>query len=605
MTGCCWTSPWTCGPPAPTRWPGGWWTPTTSRWARAGAAPPLAAGSGQIRLAFDGREIHDRNRPGPWRLVDVALSTATTPAALVHLEPSLGTTTAADPAKFEHPVVTVGDQFAEQLVDANTDCVYDKLRVAGSVTVETAGSYQVNARLVAADGTQVSAFNNTLSLTGTMPLWLDFPGAAIGASGKDGPYRVVDLHIYPVATPDFPQANPNAAATYLDVHTTAPYRPAQFTGSYCGQYQAVAPARIVSAHSVAANDTYTFSPLGQAGIPTEGVGAVAFQLSTRSTSSSGHLTVFPAGQALPGTSNVNYQPNKSTTDMVVSKLGSNGQLSIHNTGTAGTTTNLYVDVVGYYEAVGAAPTNGGGSTYVPLATPARIVNAAPVAPGDAGSITVAPLDQAGIPTSNVTGVVAQLIVRSTSSGYASVYPDGQTRPGTADVNFGSDNYPYANQVHATLGAGGRFRIRTSAAATVWVDVVGYFQAPPGPAAGRTLVALTPSRLVNNYTVAANGSPGDSYTLRPLGQAGVPTSGVSAVVFTLTAVSTTTSGTGNGGLVVYPAGSPSQTGSVYYPRGGAYPALQTARIGTNGQITIHNFGNVAARIYVDISGYYKT
>jgi hypothetical protein len=206
-----------------------------------------------------------------------ALSTVTTPATLVDLKPSLGTTTATDPATFEHPVVTVDNQFTEQLVDANADCVYDQLRVAGMVTVETAGSYQVNARLVADDGTQVAQIATTRSLTGTMPSWLDFPGSTIRASGKNGPYRAVDLHIYPVA-------RPNAAATYLDVYTTWPYRMDQLTVSSCGrgQYVPLTPMRIegtaAAGRALGAGATYTMSVLGRGGIPASGVSAVAFQL---------------------------------------------------------------------------------------------------------------------------------------------------------------------------------------------------------------------------------------------------------------------------------------------------------------------------------------
>ena len=181
----------------------------------------LAAGAGSITLAFDGQEIHDRQRPGPWRLVDVTLSTAATPETLVDFKPDLGTTTLADPAVFEHPTVTIAPGFTDQGIDDNADGVYDHLQVTGSVTVETTDTYAINARLIAPDGTEVARTQDTRSLTGTAPLVLDFPGAPIRASGKDGPYRVADLNVYSLT-------NPNAGITVVDAYTTGPYTSTQF-----------------------------------------------------------------------------------------------------------------------------------------------------------------------------------------------------------------------------------------------------------------------------------------------------------------------------------------------------------------------------------------
>ncbi len=263
---------------------------------------------------------------------------------------------------------------------------------------------------------------------------------------------------------------------------------------------------------------------------------------------------------------------------------------------------VFADVVGYYVFSPQAST---ASTYVPL-TPTRILGPADITTaGD--SIPVAPLGKGGIPTTGVSAVVAHVIVRSGTSGNATVYPDGVTKPGTWDASFGTDYY-YANLVPAKLGSNGQFRISTSVAARVYVDVVGYFRTPAGTAGESTPVGLRPWRIVDPVSVPA----GATYTLSPLGTQSpdgtrnIPSTGVAAVAFTLTACASAI-----GAISVYPAGvTDPGTGNLYYhPSYNGYPTcwslLQSAKLGSNGQIVLHNRGNVPVSISVDVDGYYRT
>lgn len=348
-----------------------------------------------------------------------------------------------------------------------------------------------------------------------------------------------------------------------------------------GQYVPLTPARIVSAQAVGAGATYTLSPLGKGGVPATGVSAVRFQLSVRGAAS-GSLTVWPAGVAKPGTSNVNFSTNVGVTGAVLVKLGTAGQVSIANN-SAGAAT-IYVDVVGYTLAAGAAT---GGSGYVSM-TPVRLVDAQAVPAG--GSVAVAP-SPVDIPTANVTAVVAHLTVRSTTAGLAVTYPDGVARPNTADLNYDSVSYN-TTLVTAKLGANGQFRVFTSTAATVYVDVIGYYHRE----AGATFVGTTPSRVV-----VVNVPAGHTYSLSLLGKGGVPASGVSAVAFTLTGL-----GTANGTLVVYPEEADRPAVADGHVRAtGYWPVLQVARLGTGGRVSIYNSSAAATRIYVDVAGYFAT
>jgi len=370
-----------------------------------------------------------------------------------------------------------------------------------------------------------------------------------------------------------------------------------------GRYVPLAPTRILSGVKFDSLLRWiNLGFLGRGGVPSSGVSAVAFQM-TASFVGPGGLSIddgdpWPTGYTNVLTGNDGSQDGK--TDLVVAKLSSDGTVSIRYWGNTGAL--AFVDVVGYYVLSPQAST---ASTYVPL-TPARILNAADITAGS--SIPVAPLGKGGIPTTGVTAVVAHVIVRSATRGTATVYPDGVTKPGTWDVSFGTDYY-YANLVPAKLGSNGQFRISTSTAARVYVDVVGYFRTPAGTTAESTFVGLRPWRIVSGVTVPAGGT----YTLRPLGTQspdgtrGIPSTGVAAVASTLTACASAI-----GAISVYPAGvTDPGTGNLYYHNAASdgsktcWSLLQSAKVGSNGQILLHNRGTVPVTISVDADGYYRT
>jgi hypothetical protein len=369
-----------------------------------------------------------------------------------------------------------------------------------------------------------------------------------------------------------------------------------------GRYVPVTPTRILSGFIVDLTRAgVTLAPLGKGGVPSSGVSAVAFQL-TAAFDFPGALSVDDGGGFGTGTLALtdSIGQQQGVTNLVVAKLSSAGTVSIRYSQGNGAAL-VFADVVGYYVFSPQAST---ASTYVPL-TPARILNAADITAG--GSIPVAPLGKGGIPTTGVTAVLAHVIVRSGARGNATVYPDGATKPGTWDVYFGTDYY-YANLVPAKLGSNGQFRISTSVAARVYVDVVGYFRTPAGTTGESTFVGLRPWRIVSGVTVPA----GATYTLSPLGAQSpdgtraIPSTGVAAVAFTLTACASAI-----GAISVYPAGvTDPATGNLYYhPSYNGHPTcwslLQSAKLGSNGQIVLHNRGSVSVSISVDVDGYYRT
>ena len=81
------------------------------------------------------------------------------------------------------------------------------------------------------------------------------------------------------------------------------------------------------------------------------------------------------------------------------------------------------------------------------------------------------LGRAGVPASGVAGVVLNVLTRAAFGGSVTVWKDGLSPAGAAQVHFGS--VPTSGQVTVPVGTGGRVAISTSKAAAVRVDVAGY------------------------------------------------------------------------------------------------------------------------------------
>ncbi|HUR18240.1 MAG TPA: CAP domain-containing protein, partial [Acidimicrobiales bacterium] len=85
---------------------------------------------------------------------------------------------------------------------------------------------------------------------------------------------------------------------------------------------------------------------GRGGIPSTGVSAVVLNVTVTQPTAPSYLTVFPTGEARPVTANLNFGPGQTVPNLVVAKLGANGQVSVFN---AAGTTHVIADVAGWYD----------------------------------------------------------------------------------------------------------------------------------------------------------------------------------------------------------------------------------------------------------------
>lgn len=109
--------------------------------------------------------------------------------------------------------------------------------------------------------------------------------------------------------------------------------------------------------------TNNLTVLGRAGIPISGVSAVALTVTVTDPTGPGFVTVWPAGSSLPNASNLNLNPGKSISNQVITKVGTDNQVSIYVYSGYGSA-NVVVDVSGYFLIT---------SDFVAL-TPARLLD---------------------------------------------------------------------------------------------------------------------------------------------------------------------------------------------------------------------------------------
>jgi hypothetical protein len=81
-------------------------------------------------------------------------------------------------------------------------------------------------------------------------------------------------------------------------------------------------------------------------IPATGVGAVVLNMTPVQPTSPGYLTVWPAGATQPLASSLNLNPGATIPNLVIAKVGTQGQVSIYNGGAA--PANVVVDIQGWF-----------------------------------------------------------------------------------------------------------------------------------------------------------------------------------------------------------------------------------------------------------------
>lgn len=383
-------------------------------------------------------------------------------------------------------------------------------------------------------------------------------------------------------------------------------------------YQALNPARLLDTRpgqqtadgqfaatgAVAPGGSLNLTVLGRGGVPATGVKAVVLNVTATQPTTFGFLTVHPKGEARPLASNLNFAAGQTAANLVVAKVGADGQVTIYNQ--VGST-HLIADVMGWFPTTAA---------FTPL-TPARLYDTRPgettvdgVGAGGGivpqGSVrTIKVTERGGVPAAGVGSVVLNVTATGpTGPGFLTVYPNGESRPLASNVNF-TTGQTVPNTVIAKVGTGGLVTVYNDTNTThVIVDVSGWFPTTS------TYHGLTPARLLDTRpgqpTVdgASSGEgalpPADATVVTVTNRGGVGSTDVGAVVLNITVTAPTTGGF----LTVYPTGGTRpQTSNLNFSAGQTVANLVVTKVGSNGRVSIYNSSG-STHVVADVAGWFE-
>ncbi len=270
--------------------------------------------------------------------------------------------------------------------------------------------------------------------------------------------------------------------------------------------------------------------------------------------------------------------------------------------------------------------SGNGLMFFPLPQPVRLLETRagftgctmPGVPINAnGTLTLpARTTCAGIPAV-AAAVTGNITVVPSGPGFLTLFPSSATQPTVANSNFGAGEI--TNHVFTVgLGAGdGAFKIFSSAATHVIVDVTGYY-APPGTGGLYFHPLATPVRLLETRagftgciapgtqligTGNPNADPNLDLLLQGRAPVAAPCSSIPATAQVLVGNATSVLPTGGGYLTIYPSGGTRPAvASSNYAGGDVINGPFAVKLGADGKFKVYTF--TTTHLVIDILGYYS-
>ncbi|WP_270887315.1 hypothetical protein [Pedococcus sp. 5OH_020] len=356
--------------------------------------------------------------------------------------------------------------------------------------------------------------------------------------------------------------------------------------------------------AIGSGQTRVLQVTGFAGVPA-GARAVVMNLTATQASAAGYLTVWPAGTARPGVSNLNIQragqtiPNAATV-----QLPASGEVAIY----AQHRTHVVIDILGYYQAATNVASGRFRTVWPARLLDTRTGGAAQVPAG--GTVEIRVLGRGGVPSAHVGSVVLNVTyTQALAAGFVTAYAAGTPRPGTSNLNVPGAGSTAANFVVAALGANGAVTLYTSAPTHLLVDVGGYYTNDTATPGGDGLfVPVRPARAIDSRACCLPLDPGEQWIRQVSGKAGVPATGAFAVLLNLTG----TQAVAPGYLRVFPlttTGPPPATSTLNLEHAGDTRAnLAVAQLGQTtfqgaqtGWLTFQS--QRGAHVIADVAGWF--
>ncbi|MEO6156886.1 MAG: hypothetical protein ABIQ39_04565, partial [Ilumatobacteraceae bacterium] len=330
---------------------------------------------------------------------------------------------------------------------------------------------------------------------------------------------------------------------------------------------------------------------GVGGVPA-GATAALVNVTATGAGAPGFLTLWNCG-VRPDVSTLNFLAGETVPNSASVPLDSTGGLCAY----AWSTTDMVIDVTGYYSSAGTA-------RYNPV-VPARLMDTrVPIGPSGrlAGGQTVElqVTGSGGVPAGATAVALNVTSDDASSDGYVTVYPCSSPRPDASSLNPKVDK-SRANLVVTKLSPTGTVCLFTLRPTELVVDAFGYYSA-----SGTMFTAATPFRFTDTRQTFNNDLNGGLGGARlNAGQVlTIPMAGIRGVPASAKAISanvTVTEADGPGWLAAWPCGPRSGISTVNF--GWVTPVANAAimPLSSSGSICVLSYTN--AHVVIDVNGWW--
>ncbi len=364
---------------------------------------------------------------------------------------------------------------------------------------------------------------------------------------------------------------------------------------------AIAPKRLFDTRGaqLSAGETVEVTIGGTTGIPAAASAAIV-NITATEPQRPGYVSAWPSGADRPLASVLNVNADDhSVAGATAVRLGDRGRLSLYSQ----FPTELVVDALAYFRSA-AAPVAGG--RIVPV-SPFRLFDTRPdqPAPGPKGyvepgnTIRVSVAGAGGLPDEGIAAIIMNLTAtESRRDGFITASPTGIDRATTSNLNLSGTDDTAANLVVVPIGDLGRIDLFCHAGAHLLGDVLGYVTDENAePSTSGLFVPLSPRRIFDTRSGGAKPGAGDTTSVKLLGEAGLPSEGVAAVLLTVTA----TESDGPGYITAWGEGARPDTSTLNLRAAGETRANATLVAVTAGA-EMSMYLHIGAHLLADVAGY---
>ncbi len=363
-----------------------------------------------------------------------------------------------------------------------------------------------------------------------------------------------------------------------------------------GQYHPLpSPTRILDTRSGAAltsQEARRVQVAGNGGIPATGISAAILNVTATDTTAASYLTLYPGGATRPTASNLNWAPHRTVANLVEVALAPDGTVNLFN---AAGSADVVIDAQGWVQSVTSTAAYG---SYLNPMPPFRVLDTrdgtggpnVKLGPGATISVQV----DGGFSNALVLNLT---VTNATAPSYLVVWPAGQPRPTSSNLNFAAGE-TVANRV--TVPLSGSIDIYNAAGSVdVIADLNGAFRAESANVTmACRLVPMIPTRILDTRDASGPLGPSSWRAVQVTG-AVVPPS-ARAVVLNITVTNTSAASY----LTAWPDLSPRPLASdINWTPGKTVPSLAVVELSSGGKLDLYNAAG-SADVVVDVAGWYQ-